>query len=60
MAFVLVGAATGAVLVVSSFLGISTYRERSFEKAARREAELGLLPGPVRFSPQRLDDLMLE
>jgi len=60
LAFVLVGAATGAILVVSSWLAISTYRHRSFERAARREAELGLLPGPARFSPQRLDDLMLE
>jgi len=60
LAFVLVGAATGAVLVASSFLVISTYRQRSFERAARREAELGMLPGPARFSPQRLDELMQE
>jgi len=60
LAFVLVGAATGAVLVVSSFLAISTYRQRSFVRAARREAELSLLPGPVRYSPQRIDDLMQE
>jgi two-component system sensor histidine kinase MtrB len=60
LAFVLVGAATGAVLVASSFLAISTYRQRSFVRAARREAELGMLPGPARFSPQRLDDLMQE
>ena len=60
LAFVLVGAATGAVLVAASFLMISTYRHRSFERTARREAELGLLPGPVRFTPQRLDDLVHE
>jgi two-component system sensor histidine kinase MtrB len=60
LAFVLVGAATGAVLVASSFLAISTYRQRTFVRAARREAELGLLPGPARFSPQRLEDLMEE
>ncbi|MCA1842517.1 MAG: HAMP domain-containing histidine kinase [Actinobacteria bacterium] len=39
---------------------ISTYRDRSFERTARREAELGLLPGAVRFTPQRLDDLVHE
>jgi signal transduction histidine kinase len=55
---VLVGAATGAVLVVASLLTISTYRHRSFVRAARREAELSLLPGPARFSPLRLDDLI--
>ncbi|MCA1843247.1 MAG: HAMP domain-containing histidine kinase [Actinobacteria bacterium] len=61
LGFVLVGAATGAVLVAASMLMISTYRHRSFERTARREAELGLLPGPVRFTtPQRLDDLVHE
>jgi hypothetical protein len=49
LAFVLVGAATGAILVVSSLLAISTHRQRTFVRAARREAELGLLPGPARF-----------
>jgi len=60
LAFVAVGAATGAVLVGASLFTISTYRHHSFERAARREAELGLLPGPARFSPQRIDDLMAE
>ena len=60
LAFVLVGAATGAVLVLASFLTISTYRHRSFVRDARREAELSLLPGPARFSPGRLDQLLLE
>ena len=60
LSFVLVGAATGAVLVAASLFTISTYRHRSFDKAARREAELSLLLGPARFSPDRLDDLILE
>ena len=58
LAFVLVGAATGAVLVVASLFTITTYRHRSFVRDARQEAELSLLPGPARFSPQRLDDLI--
>ena len=57
-AFVLVGAATGAVLALASFVAISAYRERAFVRSARHEAELGLLPGPARFAPDRLDDLM--
>jgi two-component system sensor histidine kinase MtrB len=60
LAFVLVGAATGAVLVAASLFTISTYRNRSFVRDARREAELGLLPGPARFTPARLDDLIAE
>ncbi len=56
----LVGAATGAVLVAASLFTISAYRHRSFVRAARREAELSLLPGPDRFSPERLDDLIQE
>ena len=60
LAFVAVGAATGAVLVAASLLTISTYRQHSFERAARREAELGLLPGAARFLPARLDDLIAD
>jgi len=60
LAFVLVGAATGAVLVAASLFTITTYRNRSFVRAARREAELGLLPGPARFTAPRLDDLIVE
>ena len=58
LSFVLVGAATGVVLVAASLFTISAYRHRSFVRAARQEAELSLLPGPARFSPERLDDLI--
>jgi len=58
LSFVFVGAATGAVVVAASLFTISTYRHRSFVNSARREAELSLLLGPARFSPDRLDDLL--
>jgi two-component system sensor histidine kinase MtrB len=58
LSFVLVGAATGAVLVAASLFTISTYRHRSFVRGAREEAQLSLLPGPARFSPERVDDLI--
>lgn len=58
LAFVLVGGATGAVLVAASLFTISAYRHRSFVGDARREAELSLLPGPARFSAGRVDDLI--
>jgi signal transduction histidine kinase len=60
LAFVLVGAATGAVLALSAYLTIREYRHRSFVKVARREAELSLLPAPSRFSPKSLDALLQE